>query len=143
MVRVPWHRASSEAVASGALPCSSFLLNVSELVPSQPTARRRKAHPIRKVNTTAMRCPRRTTTHPPSLCLYSLLLASRSMPHNEPWRISTEAYSPKCVEGLFCELRPNGVLRSSALPWCYDTLGAMAHIHSPLKGVCCSRCVAI
>src|SRR5215217_8400296 len=22
------------------------------------------------------------------------------MPHNEPWRISTEAYSPKCVERL-------------------------------------------
>src|SRR5215203_3920696 len=27
-------------------------------------------------------------------------------------------YSPECVEGEFCELRHDGVLRSSALPWC-------------------------
>src|SRR5829696_9018838 len=32
--------------------------------------------------------------------MHPLLLAPRSMPHNEPWRISTEAYSPECVEGF-------------------------------------------
>jgi hypothetical protein len=37
----------------------------------------------------------------------------RSMPHNEAWRISTQAYSPECVEDGFSELRPYGVLRSS------------------------------
>src|SRR5215211_1522490 len=53
---VPSHRASSlEAVAWGELPCS-FLLEAPELAPEQPTTRR-KAHPIRKVPTTAMRCP--------------------------------------------------------------------------------------
>jgi hypothetical protein len=34
----------------------------------------------------------------------------RSMPHNEAWRISTQAYSPECVEDGFSELRPYGVL---------------------------------
>src|SRR5215212_11367553 len=87
MLRVPWHRASSEDVAWGELPCS-FLLEVSELVPAQPTTRRRTAHPIRKVPTTGMRCPRRITAHPPSLCMGPLLLAPRSMPHQEAWRIS-------------------------------------------------------
>src|SRR5215207_10601634 len=69
MVLVPSHRPSSlDAGAWGECPCS-FLLEVSELVvPAQPTTRRRTAHPIRKVPTTAMRCPRRTTTaHPLSL----------------------------------------------------------------------------
>src|SRR5215208_37502 len=98
VVRVPSHRASSlDTVAPGELPCS-FLLEVSELVPEQPTASRRKAHPIRKAPTKAISCPWRTTAHPPSLCMHPLLLTSRSMPHNEPWCISTEAYSPKCVE---------------------------------------------
>src|SRR5215203_5813164 len=69
MLRVPWHRASSEDVAWGELPCS-FLLEVSELVPEQPTTMRRKAHPTRKVpTTTAMRCPCRTTAPLPSLHL--------------------------------------------------------------------------
>src|SRR5215204_663292 len=118
-VRVPSHRASSDAVAGGERVGSFLVASVcpwpscgaSELVPAQPTIRRRTAHPIRKVPTTTMRCPWRTATHPPSLCLYSLLLASRSMPHNEPWRISTGAYSPKCVEGVFSEveLPCNGV----------------------------------
>src|SRR5215216_3740692 len=71
MVRVPSHRDSSETAsetaALGEGPCSFFLLEVSEGVLEQPTASRRTAHPIRKVPTTAMRCPRRTTTHPPSL----------------------------------------------------------------------------
>src|SRR5215203_7520093 len=63
MVLVPSHRASSlDAVASGELPCS-FLLEVSELVPAQPTTRTRTAHPSRKA-TTAMRCAWRTTTAP-------------------------------------------------------------------------------
>src|SRR5829696_1948899 len=86
--RVPSHRpSSSDSVALGELPCS-FLLEVSELVPAQPTTRRRTAHPIRKVPTTGMRCPRRITAHPPSLCMGPLLLAPRSMPHQEAWRIS-------------------------------------------------------
>src|SRR5215218_8571658 len=112
MVRVPSHRASSEPVASGERVCSLVVasvcpfsfLEVSERVAAQPTTRR-TAHPIRKVPTTAMRCPRRTTAHPPSLCMHPLLLTSRSMPHNEPWCISTEAYSPECVESEFSEVR--------------------------------------
>src|SRR5215217_5508172 len=110
---VPSHRASSEAVALGELPCS--FLEVSELVPAQPTTRRIAAHPIRKVPTTAMRRPWRTTTHPPSLGMCPLLLAPRSMPHNELWRISTQAYSAECVEYVFCELRLYGVLGRSRL----------------------------
>src|SRR5215212_3566591 len=67
--RVPSHRDSSEGVAWGELPCS-FLLAVSELVvPAQPTTRRRKAYPIRRVPTTAMRCTWRTTAPLPSLHL--------------------------------------------------------------------------
>src|SRR5215218_1695326 len=66
MVRVHSHRASSsDPLALGELPCS-FLLEVSELVPAQPTTRRSTAHPIRKVPTTTMRCPCRATAHPPS-----------------------------------------------------------------------------
>jgi hypothetical protein len=55
-------------------------------------------------------------TPPPSLGMCPLLLAPPSMPHDEAWRISTEAYSPKCVEGFFSEvgLPLNGVLRSSS-----------------------------
>src|SRR5215217_925881 len=34
-----------------------------------------------------------------------------------------------------------GVLRSSALPWCYDTLSAMAHIHPHQIRICCLRYV--
>src|SRR5215204_2323219 len=73
--RVPWHRASSEAVASGEHVCSFLVasvgscsfLKVTELVPAQPTPRRSTAKPIRKVPTTATRCLWRTTAHPPSL----------------------------------------------------------------------------
>src|SRR5215212_4567826 len=36
-----------------------------------------------------------------------------------------------------CELRLNGVLGSSALPWCSFVLCALEHIHSPRIGVCC------
>src|SRR5215204_3319192 len=54
MVRVPSHRASSESVALGELPGS--FLEASEPPPAQPTTRR-TAHPIRKILTTAMRCP--------------------------------------------------------------------------------------
>src|SRR5215208_6322769 len=63
---VPSHRASSsEAVAWGELPCS-FLLEVSERVPAQPTASRKTAHPIRKATTKAISCPWRATTPSPS-----------------------------------------------------------------------------
>src|SRR5215218_6895041 len=59
-VRVPPHRASSDAVALGECPCSLLVASVcpwpslgaSELVPAQLTIRRRKAHPIRKILTT-------------------------------------------------------------------------------------------
>src|SRR5215217_8384213 len=88
--RVPWHRASS-------------FLEACACTPEAPTVRT-ATHPIRKATTKAMRCPRRTTTHPPPL-MCPLLLAPRSMPHNEAHRISTEAYSPKCAEGVFSELR--------------------------------------
>src|SRR5829696_401056 len=75
ILRVPSHRASSsDAVAWGERPCSVVVASVcpcsfledSELVPAQPTIRRRTAHPSRKVPTTAMRCTWRTTAHPPS-----------------------------------------------------------------------------
>src|SRR5215208_1663357 len=112
-VLVPWHRASSsDTVACDELPCS-FFLELSELVPAQPTTRRRTAHPIRKVLITAMKRPWRTTAHPPSLGMCPLLLAPRSMPHNGPWRISTQAYSPECVEYEFSEVRGLGILRTS------------------------------
>src|ERR671911_329510 len=48
-------------------------------------------------------------------------------------------YSPECVEGEFCELRVDGVLRSSAHSWCCEVFYAMAHIHCPDIGVCCLR----
>src|SRR5215213_8552275 len=80
-------------------------LGASERTPAQPTTRRRTAHPMRKTPTTAMRCPWRITEHPPSLYMRLLLRTPRSMPHDEARRISTEAYSPKCLEGEFSEVR--------------------------------------
>jgi hypothetical protein len=70
----------------GELPCP-FLV-VPERTPEQPTTRRRRAHPIRKATTTAMLRPWRSTAPSPSLCMCLLLLAPRSMPHDEPWRTS-------------------------------------------------------
>jgi hypothetical protein len=71
---------SSGAVASGERVCSFLAASVcpcsfgaSERVPAQPATRRRTAHPIRKVTTTAMRRLWRTTAHSPSLCMYPLL----------------------------------------------------------------------
>jgi hypothetical protein len=112
MVRVPWHRASWEAVALGECPCS--FLEACACTPEAP-ATRKTTHPIRKATTKAISCPWRITPHPPSLCMHPLLLAPPSMPHDELWRISTEAYSPKCVEGEFSEVQLPlyGVLRSS------------------------------
>src|SRR5215217_9051514 len=95
MVRVPSHRGSSDVVASGERPCS-FVASLcpcfsscedSALTPDPPITRRRTAHPIRKAPTTAMRCPWRTTAHPPSLCMYPPLLTPHSVPHNEARRI--------------------------------------------------------
>src|SRR5215207_5950564 len=103
MLRVPPHRASSDAVAS-VWTCSS---GASERPPAQPTTRR-TAHPIRKIPTTAMRCPWRTTAHPPSLGMHPLLLAPPSMPQGGVRRISQE--------GLFTQVRGREVLRSSRGP---------------------------
>src|SRR5215217_6203322 len=91
MVLVPWHRPSSFLEACA---CTT-----------EAPAIRRKAHPIRKAPTKAISCPWRTTAHPPSLRMHPLLLTSRSMPHNEALRISTEPYSADCVEYEFSEVR--------------------------------------
>src|SRR5215211_9333877 len=74
--RVPSHRASSDAVASGVCACSleasvcpCFSCGASDRNPEQPTINTK--HPIRKASTTAIRtrvlwrCPRRTTAHSP------------------------------------------------------------------------------
>src|SRR5215210_6618242 len=87
--RVPSHRASS-------------FLEVSACTPEAP-AIRKTAHPIRKA-TTAMVRPWRTTTPSPSLSMHPLLLAPPSVPQGGVQRISTEAYSPECVEGKFWEV---------------------------------------
>ena len=39
-----------------------------------------------------------------------------SATHPRLRRSTRRAYSPKCVEGVFCELRPDGFLRSTAQP---------------------------
>src|SRR5918994_4114587 len=46
-----------------------------------------------------MRCAWRITAHPLG-CMYPHLLTPRSMPHAEARRISTEPYSPECLERL-------------------------------------------
>src|SRR5215203_290327 len=89
--RVPSHRASS-------------FLEACACTPEAP-ATRTTAHPIRKDTTKAMVHPWRTTAPSPSLGMCLLLLTPRSLPHNEPWRIGKEAYSPEFVEGLFSEVR--------------------------------------
>src|SRR5215212_11779851 len=94
--RVPSHFASSEAVALGECVCSLLVASVRlclfcwEASASTPEASaiRSKAHPIRKATTKAMQRPWRTTAPSPSLGMCPLLLVPRSMPHNEPWRIS-------------------------------------------------------
>jgi len=52
-----------------------------------------------------------------------------------------KVYSSKCLEGRFCELRPNGVLGNWASPSCHGVHTALEHIHSPRTGVCCLRYV--
>src|SRR5215212_10384490 len=83
-VRVPAHRASSDAVGSGERPCSCLLASVlrcasslgaSERIPTQPTARR-TTHPIRRPLTTATRYPWRPTV--PPLPLHVSLATSTS-----------------------------------------------------------------
>src|SRR5215212_988500 len=104
MLRVPPHRASSsEAVAWGELPCSSFL-ELSELVPEQPTISRRKAHPIRKVPTKAISCPWRTTTPSPSL---HVSVATSTSKHD------TQRAVAHLYGGLFTGVRGRVILRSS------------------------------
>src|SRR5215208_7171575 len=104
VVLVPWHRASSEAVAWGDLP-SSFL-EVSELVPAQPTTRRIAAHPIRKVNHS-----------------YEASLANYDAPAFS-WHVSSATSTSKhatqrtlahLYAGLFSGVRGIGILRTSPL----------------------------
>src|SRR5215203_4643297 len=81
---------------------------------------------------TARTQTRTRRTHPTStvtLCFWPGLL------RGAPARL----YSPKCLEGKFCELRVDGVLRSSSLSRCSDVLCAMAHIHFPKTRVRCLR----
>src|SRR5215217_1179073 len=60
-----------------------------------------------------------------------------------PYRRSSQnSFKANFRESPDHELRHNGVLRSSALPWCSGALCSMAHIHSPQTGVCCLRYVA-
>src|SRR5215213_1884842 len=95
MVRVPSHRASSsESVAWGELPCS-FLLEVSERVPAQPTASRKTSHPIRKATTKAISCPWRATTPSPSS---HVLLATSTSKH------ATQLAMAHLYGGLFTEV---------------------------------------
>ena len=133
MVLVPSHLACSDAVAWGERPCSvvasvcpcSFLLEVSELVPEQPTIRRRTKHPIRKVTTTAMRCLWRITAHPPSLGMCPLLLAPRSMPHDEALRISQEA--------LFTGMRGIGTPHIAEFPLSHGPAKAVRNPQFPCQ----------
>src|SRR5215212_1831330 len=86
------HRASSEAalaervcsLVASVCPCC---LGLSERVSAQPTTRRR-AYPITKAPTIAMRCPWRTMAPLPSLCMCSLLfdLAGAHKPHHHQQR---------------------------------------------------------
>src|SRR5215208_2153985 len=101
---VPSHRASSEAVALGELPCS--FLEVSELVPAQPTTRRIAAHPIRKVNHS-----------------YEASLANYDAPAFS-WHVSSATSTSKhatqrtlahLYAGLFSGVRGIGILRTSPL----------------------------
>src|SRR5918994_4542856 len=103
MVLVPSHRSSS-------------FLEACACTPEAP-ASRRTAHPIRKVPTTAMRCPRRTTTHPPSLTCVPCYLRLEACHTTKPGAPLRKAYSPKCVEGEFCELLLCSVFGSSLTAW--------------------------
>src|SRR5215216_3747810 len=102
MVRVPSHRASLDAVASGERVCS--FLEVSERTPAQPTPRRRTVHPIRKATTTAMRCAWRTTAPVLFACVpcYYHLEACHTTSYGAPLR------------GLFTEVRGREILRRCA-----------------------------
>src|SRR5215204_4530407 len=108
MGRVSAHRASSEAalaervcsLVASVCPCC---LGLSELVPEQPTTRRRTAHPIRKVPTKAMLRPWRTTTPSPSLRASPATSASKHATLRSPALLCCP-YSPKCVEGEFSEV---------------------------------------
>src|SRR5215216_7071544 len=67
-----------------------------------------------------------------------------------PWRIrrtsihtsARKVSSATFVFCMFAELPLYGVLGSSAPSWCSDVFCAIAHIHSPQRGVCCVRYVA-
>src|SRR5215218_3214902 len=109
MVLVPSHRASSEAVASGELACS--FPEVSELVPEQPTPRRRTAHPIRKIPTKAMICRWRTTAPSPSLHASLATIASKHATHRTLAHLYTS---------LFTRVRGRGILGSSDAGSCID-----------------------
>src|SRR5215204_5151201 len=98
--RVPSHRASS-------------FLEAFACTPEAP-ATRRTAHPITKATTTtAMKCPWRTTTHHLLLACVTCYYHFEACHTTKPDASLRKAYSPKCVEGVFCELSVEAVLRSS------------------------------
>src|ERR671911_563153 len=105
-VRVPSHRASSDAVAS-VCPCSSC--GASERTPAQPTT----TTAIRKAPTTAMRCAWRITAHPLALaCILTYLhlgachtpkpgASLRRLIHRLPRRrILGSPYTESCISAV-------------------------------------------
>src|SRR5215204_3693597 len=90
VVIVPSHRASS-------------FLEVSACTPEAP-AIRTTAHPIRKANTTSMRCAWRTTTPSPSL--------HASLATNAPKHATQRSLAHPPLQGLFTGVRGRRILGS-------------------------------
>jgi hypothetical protein len=108
---VPSHRASSEAVAWGERPCSSFLeVSASTL---EASAIRRTAHPIRKATTKAISCTWRTTAPSPSLACVSCYLHLQACHTTKPgaslrkpmYRSAWKGYCANFAQTAFSEVR--------------------------------------